>query len=289
MAQNLSTMALSTPAANHQYIALAKTLPEKLQRFLARYPAPQLLDVGAPKTHTGYQTDTRNPFRPQFFEATRRWHNPVYSARRQADLVKLARAHGVEELLPSTTKNTEAKLAKKVALGSRIKGTGVGQRVKGRIHERMLAAKYVLLRDSGGAVSVSCARWTFADVVVQDGQEERGHAQDAGAHQRMEGGRLQLGVLVGFKGSANSYYRLEGRTGPSGRNKGSLSHDGLSIAVQLYIERVHQNHNINVENTRPETRSGIRMVPPAYSCNGLSSSADVLDGRRFVLNSSTTG
>lgn len=253
-------------------MSLAKTLPEKLQRFLARYPAPQVLGVGAPKTHTGYQTDTRNPFRPHFHEATRRWHNPVYSARRQADLVKLARAHGVEELLPSTPKNTETRLAKKVALGSRIKGTGVGQRVKGRIHERMLAVKYVLVRDGGGVACESRARWAFADVVVQDGQEERGHAQDAGAHQRLEGGKFQLGVLVGFRSSANAHYRLEGRTGPSGRNKGSHSHDGLSIAVQLYIERVHQNHNIHVKHTMPGTRPLLRMslqlVKFAYQFGG---------------------
>lgn len=252
-------MALSSKAANQQYMSLAKTLPEKLQRFLARYPAPQVLSVGAPKTQTGYQTDTRNPFRPHFHQATRRWHNPVYSARRQADLVKLARAHGVEELLPSTTKNTETRLAKKVALGSRIKGTGVGQRVKGRIHERMLAVKYVLVRDGGGVASESCARWTFADVVVQNGQEERGHAQDAGTHQRVESSKFQLGVLVGLRSSANGYYRLEGRTGPSGRNKGSHSYDGLSITVQLYIERVHQNHNIHVKHTMPGTRTVIRI------------------------------
>lgn len=58
-------------------------------------------------------------------------------------LVKLAREHGVEELLPQTNKGTEYQLAQRVEHGLRVKGTGVGQRVKGHIHERHMIAKYV--------------------------------------------------------------------------------------------------------------------------------------------------
>lgn len=247
------TMSLPTAAAaNHQFTSLAKTLPEKLQRFLARYPPPQLFGVGAPRSQTGHQADSRNPFRPKRHPATGRWHNPVYSARRQADLVKLARAHGVEELLPHTEKKTEVRLARKVEFGSRVKGTGVGQKVKGRIHERQLAVKYVPIpaRDGGGAAGVSrCACWTLADFAVQDGQEERGHAQDAGAHQGVEGGRFDVAILFAFRDSAKRQYRLEGKTGPGGRNEGLLSHDGLSLTAQICVAHAHQHKNTRVEYT----------------------------------------
>lgn len=59
-------------------------------------------------------------------------------------LVKLAREHGVEELLPETNKGTEYQLAQRVEHGLRVKGTGVGQKVKGHIHERHMIAKYVV-------------------------------------------------------------------------------------------------------------------------------------------------
>lgn len=67
----------------------------------------------------------------------------MYSYRRQAQLVQLAREHGVEDLLPETTKGAEYRLAHRVEHGLRVKGTGVGQKVKGHIHERHMIAKYV--------------------------------------------------------------------------------------------------------------------------------------------------
>lgn len=77
---------------------------------------------------------------------TGKWHDPKYSLRRQAELVKLAREHGVEELLPYTPKGTEERIRKRVELGLRVKGTGVGQQVKGHKHERQLVTKWVYLR-----------------------------------------------------------------------------------------------------------------------------------------------
>jgi large subunit ribosomal protein L25 len=127
-------------------IELAKALPPRLLTFLARYPPPSILPAGADPatTRTGYQEDTPNPFRSIKHPVTGRWHNPVYSLRRQAELVKLARTHGVEELLPPTDKGTETRIAKRVGLGLRVKGTGVGQRVKGHKYERHMVAKYVM-------------------------------------------------------------------------------------------------------------------------------------------------
>jgi large subunit ribosomal protein L25 len=145
-----------------QYVSLAKTLPPKLQRFFARYPPAQILnalpDGGYPST--SYQQERRNPFQPKKFHPTGRIHNPVYSLRRQADLVKLARENGVEELLPFTPKKTEEQLKHRVKYGLRVKGTGVDQKVKGKVHERQLATKYVL---DAWLLCVAIAGWTRAD------------------------------------------------------------------------------------------------------------------------------
>ncbi len=132
------------PASN--YVQLAKALPPRLQVFLARYPAASILPDGAtPETYkTAYQEETPNPFSGTKHPVTGNWHNPKYSLRRQAELVKLARDHGVEELLPFTPKATEERIRKRVELGLRVKGTGVGQKVKGHKYERQLDEKYAI-------------------------------------------------------------------------------------------------------------------------------------------------
>ena len=134
-------------AASQKHIQLALALPPRLRTFLARYPPATILPAGADAdaAKTAYQRETPNPFLPTKHPVTGRWHDPKYSLRRQAELVKLAREHGVEELLPYTPKGTETKLAKRVEFGLRVKGTGVGQKVKGHKHERQLVAKCVSL------------------------------------------------------------------------------------------------------------------------------------------------
>ncbi|KIH87610.1 60S ribosomal protein [Sporothrix brasiliensis 5110] len=129
-------MASQSPA---QYIQLAKTLPPRLLRFLARYPPAAIQGAGA--NPTGYQQETPNPFKATKHPVTGQWHDPVYSLRRQADLIKMARDHGVAELMPESEKNPETKLRKRVEFGLRVKGTGVGQSVKGHIFERRMIAK----------------------------------------------------------------------------------------------------------------------------------------------------
>ncbi|KAK1241686.1 hypothetical protein MKX07_007509 [Trichoderma sp. CBMAI-0711] len=131
-------------ASTSSFVQLAKSLPEPLQRFFARWPPASLVAPGTPPT--AFQEQRPNPFRFYKHPVTGRWQDPVYSQRRQAQLVKLAREHGVEELLPETTKGTEYKLAHRVEHGLRVKGTGVGQKVKGHIHERHMIAKYVHCR-----------------------------------------------------------------------------------------------------------------------------------------------
>ena len=126
-------------ASASRYVQLAKTLPEPLQRFLARWPPASIQAEGTPQTR--YQEQRPDPFRSYKHPVTGKWQDAAYSYRRQAELVKLAREHGVEDLLPPTTKGTEYKLAHRVEHGLRVKGTGVGQKVKGHIHERHMIAK----------------------------------------------------------------------------------------------------------------------------------------------------
>jgi len=132
-------------AASQKHIQLALALPARLRTFLARYPPAAILPTGADPeaSKTAYQRESPNPFQPTKHPVTGRWHDPKYSLRRQAELVKIAREHHVEELLPFSAKGTEERLRKRVELGLRVKGTGVGQQVKGHKHERQLVAKYV--------------------------------------------------------------------------------------------------------------------------------------------------
>lgn len=223
-----------------QYIARAQSLPGPLLRFLARYPPKQIRDPDQPKTH--FQQERPNPFLSTVHPITGRRHEPVYSLRRQADLVKKARKFGIEELLPYTPKKTEIKLAKKVKFGSRVKGTGVGQRVKGHKHERDLGSKYVVeatwavarRRSTTGNKVVS-----WADLETQDGKEERGHAQHAGAHQRMESGTSELHSRLGTSLYANGLCRLAGRTGRGGPPKWQACVE-IILRVQTGIEIQYQ-------------------------------------------------
>ncbi|KAJ0163415.1 54S ribosomal protein L25, mitochondrial [Colletotrichum tanaceti] len=144
-------------AATEQYIQLAKALPKQLQRFFARWP-PALI-VPAFTKRTGFQGITPNPFSWQRHPVTGKLHNPVYSLRRQAEIVKLARQHGVEELLPTTVKGTDYRIARRVEHGLRVKGTGVGQKVKGKIHERMVQPRMEKRREAILAMPKLIKEW----------------------------------------------------------------------------------------------------------------------------------
>src|SRR5258708_4178906 len=106
-------------ASAEKYIHLAKSLPPQLQRFLARYPPASLLPPGTdPETaQTSYQQERPKPFEWLKHPVTGKWHDPVYSLRRQAQLLKLAREHGVEELMPPSRKAPDEQLAHRVEHG----------------------------------------------------------------------------------------------------------------------------------------------------------------------------
>ncbi len=160
-------------ALNQRYISLAKTLHPRLTRFFARYPPPALLQNATPAAAATSQSrdaapvtiapntssndanakqeemisaeaSYKSPFRFYRNPESGCWHDPVYSLRRQAELVKLAKQHGVEELLPFTVKGTEEKLRRREENGLRVKGTGVGQKVKGKHWERTMKGRYVI-------------------------------------------------------------------------------------------------------------------------------------------------
>ena len=151
--------------ASQEYVKLAQSLPPRLLRFFARHPPPPVsfanrapsstasttlntssLDPNASHeettvTHSPPSLPYPNPFQAQKHPVTGRWHEPVYSLRRQADLVKLARANGVEELLPHTVKGTQERIARRQEQGLRVRGTGVGQKVKGKLWERTMRGR----------------------------------------------------------------------------------------------------------------------------------------------------
>ncbi|KAF4594803.1 ribosomal protein MRPL25 [Ophiocordyceps camponoti-floridani] len=126
-------MPSAASSASH-LIQLAKTLPAPLQRFLARWPPASIAGPGAKPTP--WQEERPNPFQCIRDAVTGKRKDPVYSQRRQAKIVKMARQHGVHSLLPQSSKDIELKLQRRVEFGLRVKGTGVGQRVKGHSHER---------------------------------------------------------------------------------------------------------------------------------------------------------
>lgn len=152
-------------ASTSQHVKLAQSLPPKLLRFFARYPPQAILtpgqsintsesssplantassDVNASSIESLSIASESSPFRATKHPITGRWHDPVFSLRRQADLVKLARQHGVADLMPFSVKSDVEKLRRRQENGLRVKGTGVGERVKGKESERTLKGRYVI-------------------------------------------------------------------------------------------------------------------------------------------------
>ena len=150
--------------AQIEYVRLAQKLPPRLLKFFARYPPTLKSITSQQEVATSVQTsvntssashdwaestmnvavspsDSPNPFKPHKHPETGRWHDPVFSLRRQADLVKMAKANGVEELLPYTLKGSDEGRRRREDHGLRVKGTGIGQKVKGKAWERTMKSR----------------------------------------------------------------------------------------------------------------------------------------------------
>ena len=133
-----------------EHISLARNLPIRLQRFFAVNPPRPLAaaaSLSTPDDTIAHAADIKgsdtqlNPFQPHKNPRTGRWHPPIYSLRRQAELVKLARNHGVEELLPHSQKLTEERQRRRDEHSARIQGVGAGRKPKGHKWERSLKGR----------------------------------------------------------------------------------------------------------------------------------------------------
>lgn len=82
-----------------------------------------------------------NPFLPQPSPNGKKWRSPKYGLRQQADLIKLAKKYGVEQLLPTSRKSTTFKETRLAERGLAIKGTGIGHKVKGHKWERTMETR----------------------------------------------------------------------------------------------------------------------------------------------------
>jgi large subunit ribosomal protein L25 len=71
----------------------------------------------------------------------------------------MARKHGVEELLPWSPKLSWVKEEKKELRGLRVKGTGVGQRVKGHLWERTMKGRLEERRQAMRAMPELIREW----------------------------------------------------------------------------------------------------------------------------------
>ena len=176
-------------ASTSRYVELAKALPPRLTRFFARYPPAAILP--AEKAAESIP----NPFQCQKHPVTGKWHDPVFSLRRQADLVKLAQRHGVEDLMPFSVKSPAERLRRREENGLRVKGTGVGQRVKGKESERQMKAKYVL-KYALDLWSSGVVRENTRLTIQQVGEEKTGYVGNATDDPDLEGGQYPYNIEV---------------------------------------------------------------------------------------------
>lgn len=109
---------------------------------------------------------SRNPFLPFKNPRTGNWQGPAYSLRRQADLFKLAKTHGVLSLMPLSPKHPEVKEQKRIEHGLRVQGTGVGKKVKGKAWERTMKARLEERRKAMEGMPKMITEW-----------KERGHGR----------------------------------------------------------------------------------------------------------------
>lgn len=128
------------------------TAPEELETSPVTPYAPNRDAKGHPRPDPTAYSPSRallhtdpahpNPFLPYKNLRTNKWIGARIGLRRQADLVKLAIRYNVEALLPPGRKSTEFKEVRRAERGGlAVKGTGVGQKVKGHKWERTMEAR----------------------------------------------------------------------------------------------------------------------------------------------------
>ena len=105
-----------------------------------------------------------NPFLPRKNHTTGRWYGPTYGLRQQADLVKLAQKHNVLDLLPWTIKKPGMKEQRRIEQGLQVKGTGEGQKVKGKLWERTLKGRLEMRRKAMMEMPALIQEWKQVSV-----------------------------------------------------------------------------------------------------------------------------
>ncbi|KAH0269950.1 hypothetical protein KCU71_g19055, partial [Aureobasidium melanogenum] len=145
---------------NPEHVRLAQSLPPRLLNFFKRYPPPalsQTTTIAANTSSADANANTptsisenavsestlqpENPFMPFKNPITQRWQPASFSLRKQSEIIKLAIKHNVVSLLPYTHKLPEEVARRRAEHGLRVKGTGVGQKVKGKMWERTLKGR----------------------------------------------------------------------------------------------------------------------------------------------------
>ncbi|KAK0792487.1 54S ribosomal protein L25, mitochondrial [Friedmanniomyces endolithicus] len=176
---------MAAVAATSQHVSLAQSLPPRLLQLFKRFPPAQLsasqsvnTTADAPSEDPLITTTTwkKNPFLPFKNPRTQAWHGPHYSLRRQADLFKLAQEHNVMPLMPICPKHPDVKTQSRIQHGLRVKGTGEGQRVKGKHWERTLQQRLATRRLAMERMPDMVALW-----------KERGHGKGWKKYPRSKG------------------------------------------------------------------------------------------------------
>ncbi|EMD61807.1 hypothetical protein GGP41_002684 [Bipolaris sorokiniana] len=148
---------LTSPHSNPSQSAantISNTPPTDPNASISEMPAPNNTPIpsSAPQNSKippeAHQLPYPNPFLPHKNFTTGRWQSPAYGLRKQADLVKLASEHGVVDLLPWTIKKPGEKERQRVERGLQVKGTGEGQKVKGKLWERTLKGRLEMRRQA---------------------------------------------------------------------------------------------------------------------------------------------
>lgn len=168
-----SKHSLSSLPSMKEQVELARQLPPQLLRLFKRWPPPQIAGLATasnmPKVTITegdivkevplYKTKKNNPFMPWKNPETGNWHGAHYSLRRQADLYRLAIKHNVLPLMPRSGKHPEVKEQKRIEHGIRVKGTGIGQKVKGHKWERTLDARLEKRRKAMEEMPALIKKW----------------------------------------------------------------------------------------------------------------------------------
>ncbi|KAL4946633.1 hypothetical protein BDV06DRAFT_181994 [Aspergillus oleicola] len=143
--QHYSAAVKPSPDAEATQSPEAEALPSPYtpNRTAKGYKRPDFEEIAASPSRAVLYSNPEypNPFLPRKNFRTGTWIGPRYGLRQQAELVKLAVKYNVEGLLPPGKKSTEYKETRRAERGLQIKGTGIGQKVKGHEWERTMETR----------------------------------------------------------------------------------------------------------------------------------------------------